>query len=218
MVPVTIQCGCGQRYAFDVEPVDGRMPSAVTCPSCGADGTGAANAALAQGTAPALAAEATPGPTLRVGASQRSHQPGATEASGRAPARPMVTQLPGQVSRTQAKIEARAKILWGDPPRAVLVYLMSQGFDHEAASALVEELSQERASAIRGKGIMYLFGGIALVCVPIGALLIFLGLGYILVKTFLVTILVGFWGVWMVFKGAGMLMAPKSAPGDIAEH
>ncbi|MDB6024714.1 MAG: Pyrrolo-quinoline quinone [Verrucomicrobiales bacterium] len=46
MVPVKIECGCGQRYAFDVEPVNGRMPSSITCPSCGADGTAAANEAI----------------------------------------------------------------------------------------------------------------------------------------------------------------------------
>lgn len=47
MIPVKIQCGCGQRYAFDIEPFCGRMPSSVTCPVCGADGTGAANEVIA---------------------------------------------------------------------------------------------------------------------------------------------------------------------------
>jgi hypothetical protein len=36
MTPIKIQCGCGQRYAFDVEPVHGRMPSPVARPVCGA--------------------------------------------------------------------------------------------------------------------------------------------------------------------------------------
>lgn len=48
MVSVKIQCPCGQRYAFDVEPVNGRMPSLVSCPACGADGTAAANDVIAQ--------------------------------------------------------------------------------------------------------------------------------------------------------------------------
>lgn len=48
MMPIKISCGCGQRYAFDVEPVNGRMPSAVACPVCGADGTVAANQIIAQ--------------------------------------------------------------------------------------------------------------------------------------------------------------------------
>lgn len=47
MMPIKIQCGCGQRYAFEVEPVCGRMPDAIICPVCGADGTSAANEAIA---------------------------------------------------------------------------------------------------------------------------------------------------------------------------
>jgi len=45
---VKVVCGCGQKYVFDVEPVNGRMPIKVACPSCGADGTEAANNVLAQ--------------------------------------------------------------------------------------------------------------------------------------------------------------------------
>jgi hypothetical protein len=47
MMPIKIQCGCGQRYAFDIEPFCGRMPFPVACPVCGADGTGAANEVIA---------------------------------------------------------------------------------------------------------------------------------------------------------------------------
>ncbi len=45
-VEVKIQCDCGTRYKFDVEPLHGRMPQKVGCPHCGADGTPAANAFL----------------------------------------------------------------------------------------------------------------------------------------------------------------------------
>ena len=48
MTSVKVECDCGQRYAFDVEPVHGRMPAPVACPTCGADGTAKANAILAQ--------------------------------------------------------------------------------------------------------------------------------------------------------------------------
>ena len=47
MIPIKIQCGCGQRYAFDIEPFYGRMPFSVACPVCGADGTSAANEVIA---------------------------------------------------------------------------------------------------------------------------------------------------------------------------
>jgi hypothetical protein len=46
MVPIKIICHCGQKYAFDVQPVDGRMPVAVNCPVCGRDGTLAANESI----------------------------------------------------------------------------------------------------------------------------------------------------------------------------
>ena len=43
---IKIDCPCGTRYGFDVEPENGRMPTTVACPTCGADGTDAANAIL----------------------------------------------------------------------------------------------------------------------------------------------------------------------------
>lgn len=58
MIPVKIECACGQRFAFDVEPVNGRMPTSVVCPACGVDGTNSANAIIAQ----ALAAQPTAAP------------------------------------------------------------------------------------------------------------------------------------------------------------
>lgn len=54
MIAVKIECSCGQHYAFDVEPVNGRMPTSVVCPGCGGDGTNTANAIIAEtlGTQP----------------------------------------------------------------------------------------------------------------------------------------------------------------------
>lgn len=45
---VKIQCPCGTRFSFDVEPVNGYMPVRVNCPQCGADGTDLANDFLRQ--------------------------------------------------------------------------------------------------------------------------------------------------------------------------
>jgi hypothetical protein len=45
---IKVGCGCGQNYKFDIEPVKGRMPVNVACPSCGTDGTPSANRFLAQ--------------------------------------------------------------------------------------------------------------------------------------------------------------------------
>lgn len=43
-----VVCDCGQKYKFDVVPVNGLMPFTVNCPTCGVDGTQAANQLLGQ--------------------------------------------------------------------------------------------------------------------------------------------------------------------------
>lgn len=56
MIYVKIHCGCGQKYAFDVQPVNERMPVSVQCPVCRADGTHAANEIIARTLHPQPAA------------------------------------------------------------------------------------------------------------------------------------------------------------------
>ncbi len=48
MVNIKIICSCGQKYSFDVHPLNGRMPAPVQCPICGMDGTAAANELMAR--------------------------------------------------------------------------------------------------------------------------------------------------------------------------
>ena len=48
---VKVLCSCGQKYKFDIEPVNGRMPAPIACPVCGADGTETANADIQQASA-----------------------------------------------------------------------------------------------------------------------------------------------------------------------
>ena len=70
-----VLCDCGQKYAFDVEPVAGQMPIYVNCPSCGKDGTQTANALLAE-QAETPGAQTQPQTTrLRVSVSQPAAQP-----------------------------------------------------------------------------------------------------------------------------------------------
>jgi hypothetical protein len=59
-MPIKVQCACGQKYSFEVEPVDGRMPAPIACPVCGVDGTAVANDIIAQNSS-APAAAAPPG-------------------------------------------------------------------------------------------------------------------------------------------------------------
>jgi hypothetical protein len=45
---IRVLCHCGTKFKFDVEPVHGRMPTPVSCPACGVDATGQANAVIEQ--------------------------------------------------------------------------------------------------------------------------------------------------------------------------
>lgn len=48
MIPIKILCGCGQKYAFDVDPVGGSVGCAILCPVCGTDGTATANQLISE--------------------------------------------------------------------------------------------------------------------------------------------------------------------------
>jgi hypothetical protein len=61
-----VVCQCGQKYKFDAEPVNGRMPFNVNCPVCSVDGTTAANALIAGQLAAASPAIASPPPIAPV--------------------------------------------------------------------------------------------------------------------------------------------------------
>ncbi len=208
MIPIKIECACGQRYAFDVEPVEGRVPSPVACPTCGVDGTAAANAVIAGTLSVPAATQRTPG-SLRVAAAPVAAAP---HASTR------FTSVPGQMDRAQAEHEARAKIMWGDPEEEVVKFLMIQGFRYDEAAEMVRTIFQERARTIRASGIGKIIKGSLLVCVPFVAWAIFAGVGVIPLKLLAVAVMVGLWGAWMVLKGTIMFFAPKSEPGDVAEH
>lgn len=73
-VPVKIVCSCGQKYSFDVYPLNGRMPSPIRCPVCGVDGTTIANEIIA------LALKAQPAPLILRPRSLTSATPPPVEA------------------------------------------------------------------------------------------------------------------------------------------
>ncbi len=65
---IKVQCNCGAKFSFDVEPVNGQMPCAIACPQCGADATAAANLVISQNlpAAQPVAVPAAPPQGLRV--------------------------------------------------------------------------------------------------------------------------------------------------------
>src|SRR5436189_3333610 len=83
---VKVQCACGTRYKFDVEPVNDQLPGPVSCPTCGADGTAASNAIITQSLTaqlPAVTAGSGPQSSSPEKPRIRLHipSPGATNSS-----------------------------------------------------------------------------------------------------------------------------------------
>jgi hypothetical protein len=60
LLTIKVQCPCGTRFAFEVLPVNGRMPVQVNCPTCNADDTEIANAQIQQQLSAQSASAAVP--------------------------------------------------------------------------------------------------------------------------------------------------------------
>jgi len=103
-----IICDCGQKYKFDVEPVNGRMPMKVNCPVCNADGTGAANAILSRtfpdSALPPVATAPAPGGSLRL------NRPAPVPAAPAPPPLP-VTSAPGPITPLKP-LNAKPNLTW----------------------------------------------------------------------------------------------------------
>jgi len=224
MIPIKIECGCGQHYAFDVEPEAGRLPYPVNCPACGADGTTAAEVIIAQSQpAPVKAkpavrivlkakeGEAAPAPA----AAASLKVPVAVAAHAAQPTR-RPTGLP-EPDRDRALAEARSKICWGDSYEEVVKFVMMQGILRDEAIAIVSELRNERLKMLREAGIRKIVTGGAMICLPIGSWIGFNQVGFISFKLFGLTVAVGLYGAYILSKGCFMLVAPESESGDVAD-
>ncbi len=129
MIEIKVQCDCGQKFKFDVEPVNQQMPYAVTCPICGRDGTGKANAILQQMAPPApvtaeapapviamVAAAAPAAPRLRMSAPSHAAAPAEAPAADAAMAPPAITGLarhPGDTTAAPVKKSSFGMALLG---------------------------------------------------------------------------------------------------------
>jgi len=218
MIPIKIQCDCGQRYAFEAEPVDGRLASPITCPTCGADGTRLANEFIASQLCPEapITIPAAKTPLHATTATQVTHRPTASIGT-------MEAYRLGLVSREQAAHEARAKALWGDPPEEVTKYLMFQGYSADEATALVAELMRERKATVRSNGIRKTITGCGLVCVAVVGLPILIKVQIMTVGIMGLTIMAlpvmaGLWGVYLLINGIIMTVAPKIEKSSVADQ
>ena len=197
MIPVKIECECGQNYAFDVEPVNGKMPGGVACPGCGADGTAVANEFIAQQFAPA---PADPEP-MRL-------------ATAAIPAASSSSRRP-QIDREKAEQEAKAKIMWGDSMEEVAAYLTVKGLHRSEAAEIAYQAYKERAAIVRRNGIWKIIAGILMMCVPLIAYLGFKTAGRFPIRISLICYGIGILGAYMLITGIMAIVSPKSEKGAV---
>ena len=89
---IKVQCDCGQKFKFDVEPVNGQVPFVVKCPVCGMDGTARANVILQQLLPPAPIASAIAPPPISIAASSPAPAPAPIRPAGLSINRPPPAQ------------------------------------------------------------------------------------------------------------------------------
>ena len=205
MVPVKIECECGQNYAFDVEPVNGKMPAAVSCPSCGADGTLAANDFISQQLAPAPIA----GP-------ESVHAPvrlARTQAQATAPV------AADDPERAKLVREAKAKMMiGGESMEQVAAFLKVKGFKPAEAMEVAYGFNKERVSLVRSNGVKKMIVGLVLMTLPVVVYFIFKSIGRFYIKSSIMAYIVGIAGAYMFVSGIIMVVAPKSEKGTVIKE
>ena len=206
MIEVKIECPCGQHYAFDVEPVSGRMPTTIACPACEADGTEAANHSISQQISIPAKLPAT-----------RLVMPTEQTAQRTTPGIERDARSLGLVSREQAEAEARAKISWGDEPNEVVRYLMLQSYTAVEAKEFVDLMIVERLGNVRKNGVRQTIIGFGM---SFGTGLLFFLFYKVGFTSFIVMGMMGVaivFGLWRMVGGILMIAAPKMQSGDVAE-
>ncbi len=111
-----VVCDCGQKYKFDVEPVNGRMPMTVNCPVCGVDGTGTANNLLSQMFThpPPPPIAIAPAGGLRI--NRPAPAPAVVDAPPPIPSAPMpisAVRSPATAARPKTKTEGEYSLMLG---------------------------------------------------------------------------------------------------------
>lgn len=98
---IKIQCSCGTKFGFDVEPVGGRMPVGIACPACHNNATDLANAQIRQ----------------QLGLASSAASPAASSAA--IPAQHIPVAQPLEHAATESAATPRATIHREPPPQTI---------------------------------------------------------------------------------------------------
>jgi hypothetical protein len=117
-----------------------------------------------------------------------------------------------QMQTGQVFTEARARIIWGDPPESVRAYLTSNGVPGTAADAKIKEFLVERNRELRSIGFRNLVIGLALIGTAGTMIYFFARLpgGTRSARLLALTVLVGLIGLWKLVNGIVYLLSPQT--------
>jgi hypothetical protein len=112
----------------------------------------------------------------------------------------------------QARVEARAKVIWGDSPKKVIFFLRTKGIPMEEAMQITDEAFEERKAALRSKAWTQVFVGLPLVALPLGGFAVFSAIGSLSMLAMLIfglTCAAGLYGLYSLVSGIWSLCVPK---------
>jgi hypothetical protein len=118
--------------------------------------------------------------------------------------------------------EARAKIIWGEPPSSVRDYLVSHGLSSAEADAKIKEFNVERNATIRKVGLKNTIMGAALVLVTGWICYVYcknpkFDWNRYALRNIATIVLVGLYGCWKLINGIIYLVWPQSEDKSITE-
>ena len=153
---IKVQCPCGSKFEFEAEPVDGKMPWALSCPACNADATGLANEVIRQQLEPAK-------PKLSIKGHGTAAPAAAPAAAPPPPAPPTGSKLRiNMPHHGEKKPEAAAPAKEGAPPAAAPATTAST-WTNPAANNPNKAGGRRKGGGNRGKLIGMLAGGVVAV-------------------------------------------------------
>ena len=127
-----------------------------------------------------------------------------------------------KIQPTTELSEARAKIIWGEPPSAVRDYLLQKGLSPAEADAKVGEFVRERNAEIRlcaiqkillGVVLLLFAGGCAYFLCTVRRLSALMSGG----KDFGMILLAGFYGLWKLVDGIIYFIRPQAEEESVSD-
>jgi len=134
--------------------------------------------------------------------------------------------------------EARAKLIWGDPPETVLEFLQTQGVNKQQAEGFIASIKRERLATVRSSGIKRIIVGAWLVVPLVVALPLAFWLNYwyeanpdpatagytfhyiagrIAGRICVLAFVAALFGLWKIITGIFLLVDPQSQKGDLSK-